>query len=182
MRRLFLTVSVLVVVNVNVYVCACMWCVYRAIGPLLRSVEADPENLEALLDLGVSYTNELAQAQVMHSPTRTTRQADTHIFDWLSLTTHAITHAERENLFRFRPSVYHDCLICRMYVYAHWLLHVCIRCAGPLGPELSEAVAVAAPGVRQHHRRGKFGRVPRADKHPARRSHTDVFGGRQHSA
>ena len=37
---------------------------YRAIQCLLRAVEEDPDNLEALLDIGVSYTNELDQTQV----------------------------------------------------------------------------------------------------------------------
>jgi len=38
----------------------------RAIAPLLRAVESDPNNLDALLDLGVSFTNELVQAQALN--------------------------------------------------------------------------------------------------------------------
>ena len=40
----------------------------RAIDALRRAVEVDPQNLDALLALGVSYTNELDQA--MHTPAR----------------------------------------------------------------------------------------------------------------
>ncbi len=36
-----------------------------AIVPLKRSVEADPSNLEALLELGVSFTNELEEAEAL---------------------------------------------------------------------------------------------------------------------
>ena len=36
-----------------------------AIIPLMRSVEADPTNLEALLELGVSFTNELEEGQAL---------------------------------------------------------------------------------------------------------------------
>jgi hypothetical protein len=38
----------------------------RAIACLLNSVTADPENLEALLDIGVSYTNELVAVQALN--------------------------------------------------------------------------------------------------------------------
>ena len=40
----------------------------RAIDALRRAVEVDPQNLDALLALGVSYTNELDQAT--HTPAR----------------------------------------------------------------------------------------------------------------
>ena len=36
-----------------------------AIVPLMRAVEADPSNLEALLELGVSFTNELADHEAL---------------------------------------------------------------------------------------------------------------------
>ena len=38
---------------------------FRAISALRRSLEADPENIEALLDAGVSYTNELVQVEAL---------------------------------------------------------------------------------------------------------------------
>jgi len=38
----------------------------RAIGCLRRAVSSDPHNLEALLALGVSYTNELDQSRALH--------------------------------------------------------------------------------------------------------------------
>jgi peroxin-5 len=36
-----------------------------AIGPLLKSIECDPTNLEALLELGVSFTNELEESEAL---------------------------------------------------------------------------------------------------------------------
>jgi peroxin-5 len=39
--------------------------VRSAIAPLLRAVEVDPGNLDSLLDLGVSYTNELVSTQAL---------------------------------------------------------------------------------------------------------------------
>ncbi len=36
-----------------------------AIVPLLRAAEVDPTNLEALLELGVSFTNELDEGQAL---------------------------------------------------------------------------------------------------------------------
>jgi thioredoxin-like negative regulator of GroEL len=37
----------------------------RAISALRRSLQADPDNIEALLDAGVSYTNELVQVEAL---------------------------------------------------------------------------------------------------------------------
>jgi len=44
----------------------------RAISALHRALEADPGNIEALLDAGVSYTNELVQVKALQ-----------HLQDWL---------------------------------------------------------------------------------------------------
>ena len=37
-----------------------------AIIPLLRSIKCDPSNMEALLELGVSFTNELEESEALH--------------------------------------------------------------------------------------------------------------------
>jgi thioredoxin-like negative regulator of GroEL len=44
----------------------------RAISALHRALEADPGNIEALLDAGVSYTNELVQVEALQ-----------HLQNWL---------------------------------------------------------------------------------------------------
>ena len=55
-----------------IFILIFLYFIIRAIAALRSSLEADPENIEALLDAGVSYTNELVQVEALE-----------HLRNWL---------------------------------------------------------------------------------------------------